>query len=485
MAILAIDVSCWQEGIDFNRVKAAGIEAVIIRAGYGRETSQKDTQFEKHYKGAKAAGLKVGAYWYSYAESVSDAATEAQACLACVLGKNFDMPIFFDMEESWQTGFGKRTLTAIAESFNDTIVKSGYRGGTYANLNWFSNYLDYPTLKTKYSIWLAQWSKSYSLSCDIWQYSEDGSVSGISGCVDMNQILNSSIFTVSSGGSNSTATPSTADGITETQLRQKVANTISTWIGAAEGDEVHKEILRIYNSQVPLDYKMGIHDPWCCATVSAVWIKLGIAKYICTSVNCGVIKDKAIEKGIWVENDAYVPKVGDAIIYYWSDDGKGDCDWGADHIGIVTEIRGNTFTVVEGNMGDGYVGKRYMNVDGRYIRGFIAPNYAAIAKAVGSSIKADSDTISGDTTSTKEITTVLNVNYLGKTGYTNIPQQVKTVQIILNAQGCKGKDGQTLTVDGIFGTNTEYAVTAFQRNNGATADGIVGPVTWKLLTGAR
>lgn len=485
MSVLAIDVSCWQKGIDFKKVKAAGIEAVIIRAGYGREASQKDTQFETHYKGARAAGLKVGAYWYSYAESVADAQKEAQTCLACILGKNFDLPIFFDMEESWQTKLGRKTLTAMNAGFNDTIKKSGLRAGTYSNLNWFTNYLDYSSIKSKYSVWLAQWSSSHTLSCDIWQYSENGNVNGITGNVDMNKIENIAVITASAGGT--TTATQTSSGITEAQLRQKVANTINAWIGAVEGDSTHAAILRIYNGQSNLDYKMGTHDAWCCATVSAVWIKLGIDKYICTSVNCGVIKDKAIKKGIWIENDAYVPKVGDAVIYYWSDTGKGDCTYGADHIGIVTSVRGNTFVVTEGNMGAGVVGQRNMNVDGRYIRGFIAPDYAAIAKKVGDTIKADATTsASTSTTSTaKEITTVLNVNYLGKTGYKNNAKQVKTVQILLNALGFKGKDGKALAVDGAFGVNTEYAVIAFQKKNNAAADGVVGPVTWKLLTGAK
>ena len=102
----AIDVSCWQSGIDYNAVKAFGIDTVIIRAGYGREISQKDSRFENHYRDAKAAGMNVGAYWYSYADSVDDAITEAETCLSCISGKDFDLPVYYDMEESWQTAFG-------------------------------------------------------------------------------------------------------------------------------------------------------------------------------------------------------------------------------------------------------------------------------------------------------------------------------------------------------------------------------------------
>lgn len=97
--VKGIDVSTFQGNIDFKKVKASGIDFVILRAGYGRETSQKDAKFEQNYKNAKAAGLKVGAYWYSYADSVEDAKKEAEACISVIKGKQFEYPIYFDLEE--------------------------------------------------------------------------------------------------------------------------------------------------------------------------------------------------------------------------------------------------------------------------------------------------------------------------------------------------------------------------------------------------
>ena len=192
--VTCIDVSCWQTGIDFNRVKSSGIEAVIIRAGYGREISQKDSEFETHYKNAKAAGLKVGAYWYSYADGVEDAKREASACLACIKGKTFDMPIYYDLEDASQTKLGKSTLTEMAKVFCEAIKTGGYRAGVYANLNWFNNYLDYSTLKGLYSIWLAQYYTSNAKECDIWQNSSTGNVDGVDGNVDTNVIFNRNVF---------------------------------------------------------------------------------------------------------------------------------------------------------------------------------------------------------------------------------------------------------------------------------------------------
>lgn len=192
--ITCVDISEFQQNIDFNKMKNDGIKAVIIRAGYGRETSQKDSMFESHFRNAKNANLKIGVYWYSYADSVDDAEKEANACLACIGGKALDMPVYYDMEDNFQTHLSKSTLTAIAERFCDTVKANGYKVGVYANLNWFNNYLDYKKLKSKYSIWLAQYNDKAELACDIWQNSSMGKVSGYGGNIDTNVIYNDNIF---------------------------------------------------------------------------------------------------------------------------------------------------------------------------------------------------------------------------------------------------------------------------------------------------
>ena len=192
--VTCVDISEFQQNIDFNKMKNDGIKAVIIRAGYGRETSQKDSMFESHYRNAKAAGLKIGVYWYSYADSVNDAEKEAKACLECINNKSLDMPIYYDLEDNSQTKLGKAKLTEIAERFCETIKKSNYRAGVYANLNWFNNYLDYDKLKKKYSIWLAQYNSVNELNCDIWQNSSTGRVSGYSRNIDTNIIYNENVF---------------------------------------------------------------------------------------------------------------------------------------------------------------------------------------------------------------------------------------------------------------------------------------------------
>nr|DAG33588.1 MAG TPA: hypothetical protein [Caudoviricetes sp.] len=192
--VTCVDISEFQQGINFNKMKNDGIKAVIIRAGYGRESSQKDSMFESHYRNAKAAGLKIGVYWYSYADSAGDAEKEAKACLECINNKSLDMPVYYDMEDNFQTHLSKPTLTAIAEHFCNTVKANGYKVGVYANLNWFNNYLDYDKLKAKYSIWLAQYNDKAELDCDIWQNHSTGRVSGYGGNIDTNIIYNENVF---------------------------------------------------------------------------------------------------------------------------------------------------------------------------------------------------------------------------------------------------------------------------------------------------
>ena len=192
--ITCVDISEFQQGINFNKMKNDGIKAVIIRAGYGRESSQKDSMFESHYRNAKSADMKIGVYWYSYADSVSDAEKEAKTCLECIKNKSIDMPIYYDLEDNSQTKLGKTKLTEIAERFCETIKKSNYRAGVYANLNWFNNYLDYDKLKKKYSIWLAQYNDKAEIDCDIWQNSSSGRVNGYNGRLDTNVIYNDNIL---------------------------------------------------------------------------------------------------------------------------------------------------------------------------------------------------------------------------------------------------------------------------------------------------
>ena len=185
--------------------------------------------------------------------------------------------------------------------------------------------------------------------------------------------------------------------MTEKQLRQNVADVMESWVGATRGSATHLEILRIYNTYTPLarGYKVQVGDAYCATTVSAAWIVTGCAKWTGTECGCDKFIEIAKSKGIWIEDDAYVPKVGDAILYDWDDSGSGDNRGSSDHIGIVTAVSGRSFTVTEGNINGGKVGRRPMTVDGKNIRGFIAPDYAMMAAQM-SPIQDDEEEIDMD-----------------------------------------------------------------------------------------
>lgn len=178
--------------------------------------------------------------------------------------------------------------------------------------------------------------------------------------------------------------------MTEAQLRQKVVDIANSWVGRKEGSSGHKEILSVYNSHSPLPrrYKMQMKDPWCAATVSAIFIKAGLADIGFPECSCSKMIELYKAKGRWKEADNHVPSPADLVMYDWQDSGKGDNTGAPDHVGMVVEVSGSTIKVVEGNF-DGSpdsVGVRSLKVDGRYIRGYCLPNYASKATGAATSV---------------------------------------------------------------------------------------------------
>lgn len=188
-----IDVSVHNGKIDWKKVKDSGIEFAMIRAGYGNVIEQKDKRFEENYSGAKAAGLKVGVYWFSYAYNEKMAAQEAAVCLEILNGRELDMPIAFDFEYDSVKYAAKKgvtvtrtSATAIAAEFTKNIRESGYDSMIYTNYDYISRYYDMNRLAGNY-LWLAVWGGNRpSRTHSMWQYSAKGIVSGITGNVDMN-----------------------------------------------------------------------------------------------------------------------------------------------------------------------------------------------------------------------------------------------------------------------------------------------------------
>ena len=181
-----IDVSVHNGAIDWKKVKADGIEFAILRAGYGRVASQKDARFEENYAGAKAAGIPVGAYWYSYAMSEDEARLEADVFLSVIKGKQFEMPVYFDLEEKKQFDLGKEKVSAIMRAFLERLEAAGYFVGLYGSASSLMTHTA-DDIKSRYTIWLAHWCNqtNYTGAYGIWQHSEKGRVDGINGNVDL------------------------------------------------------------------------------------------------------------------------------------------------------------------------------------------------------------------------------------------------------------------------------------------------------------
>lgn len=173
-------------------------------------------------------------------------------------------------------------------------------------------------------------------------------------------------------------------GMTETQARQKVVGIMQGWVGLKRSDRSHAPIIDTYNRHTPRPrgYKVSYTDAYCATTTSAAAIKAGFTDIIPVECSCYYLIEKAKAMGIWQENDAHVPKPGDEVLYDW-DDGANyattDNQGAPEHVGMVEAISGSTIRVIEGNMSGGVVGRRNLQINGRYIRGFICPNYASKA----------------------------------------------------------------------------------------------------------
>ena len=167
--IFGIDVSKWQGEFNFAKAKSEGVEFVILRGAY---STIKDTKFESYYKTCKELNLPVGVYHYSMAKSVPEARSEANFLINNVLKeKQFEYPIYMDVEDKVQSALGKDLLTDIVIAFCDTLEKAGYYVGIYSSASFFASYMHESKLE-RFDKWIAQWSKSctYKGNYGMWQF---------------------------------------------------------------------------------------------------------------------------------------------------------------------------------------------------------------------------------------------------------------------------------------------------------------------------
>lgn len=227
-----------------------------------------------------------------------------------------------------------------------------------------------------------------------------------------------------------------------------------SYLDTRKGDAGHADILKVFNTVKPHGYTAKPSDPWCAEFYSACQILAGNLNAP-LSASCSQIIADAKAKGEWVENEAVTPKVGWGVIYDWQDSGVGDNKGAPDHIGTVYDVDDSYIHVVEGNMGGGVVGKRAVLKNGRYLRGFVKPDYKPLEKS-----------------KYKPLTKYTGNLPTGVVRYGNEGENVKRVQTFVNwALGIK------LKVDGKAGARTTEAVITFQYTYGLKPTGNFGAKT--------
>lgn len=186
-----IDVSNHNGVIDWDKVKQAGVSFAILRIGYGMFENQKDKTFERNYAEATRVGIPIGIYLYSYAKTVDEAKKEAELTLKWLANRKLQLPIYFDIEDSSQQKLGKDILNNMCIAFCEIIEQANYWAGIYSNKYWATSIISGQELGKKYTYWIAQYADqcTYEGNYAIWQYSSTGKVAGISGNVDLNEMV--------------------------------------------------------------------------------------------------------------------------------------------------------------------------------------------------------------------------------------------------------------------------------------------------------
>lgn len=404
-----IDISKWNGKIDFIQVKKSGVDFVIIREGYRKQI---DPRFLEYVEESKKAGLTVlGIYHFLYTRSIDDAISEAQSAVSnakkaglkpdeIIIFSDYEYDTVDDAKEAG-TILTKEDCNAHVQAFCAEVTRLGYKAGIYTNLDYYRHYYTAETISL-YPIWLADYTDGPDFSCIVQQYTSKGSVPGISGNVDMNYYYGD--FKM--------------DGEIK-YSRQKVVDLALSWVGKNEKDGSYKEIIDIYNNFAG-PFPRGVHMQygwsWCACTWSALAVSLGYTEVMPIEISCGELIKRAKEMGVWIEDDSYRPLPGDGILYDWQDSGIGDNQGWPDHVGTVVSTTDKEITVVEGNKSDA-VGVRTIPINGKFIRGFIAPKFmdeetiAPIIKSVDEVANEVLSGLWGNGTARKDALTVAGYDY--------------------------------------------------------------------------
>lgn len=187
-----VDLSKWNGEIDFAKLSELGIDFVILKAGSTK--SGVDPYFEANYSSAKAAGLDVGAYFYTYSTTADAALSDAKLCARMLEGKQFEYPIYFDLEDPTLSELSRELLTEMCEVFIKEMQSSGYFCGLYVNHDWLTTKLHTEKATVYFDLWYARWTvsgkaewkESFGQKPGLWQYTDAGELGGIDGHFDLN-----------------------------------------------------------------------------------------------------------------------------------------------------------------------------------------------------------------------------------------------------------------------------------------------------------
>ena len=468
-----IDISVWQSGFtNFEPFKNAGYGYVICKISEGQST---DRCFEQHYGNCTKSNIPVGVYVFSHATNTSKARAEAEYALKILNGRKLGLPIFMDLEAS-DINYGWNVdITPVALAFGEIIKKAGYKWGVYANQSWLINKLKVDALRDAGAmIWCAKYSdEKPTVYCDIWQYSDNGTVPGFSHKVDMNITMTDVLNT------EPVEVPQEEIKMTKKEAIAKLINCAKNQVGYLEkrsnaylddktanaGSNNWNKYARDIDNKYPNFYN-GKKNGYSWCDIFVDWCFIECFGYE-NALKMLYQPEKSAGAGCKYSANYYKahnafyrqPQVGDQVFFG---------DYGNEgHTGIVIDVAGSIVTTVEGNTsggygvdanGDGVYIKRY-DINTQYIPGFGRPNWGVVSSNDGN--EEGSATVSYPTIK------------LGSKG-----ADVKKAQQLLIA---KGYSCGTAGADGDFGAGTYNAVKKFQAANGLEADGIVGDNTWAAL----
>lgn len=539
--LFGIDISAHQGDFPLDVAVSEGVKFVILKAGGGDCGLYKDTKFERNYQFAKELNLPVGCYFYSKAMNVNDAFKEVDFLYNnCLIDKNFELPIYYDIEDKNQAKLNRSIITNIVKIFCDYLINKGYKAGIYSSLANFYTYLGDSSL-SKYEHWVAQWSSnlSYTGNCGMWQFGGETNLirsNRVAGMiVDQDYMLDDYI-----NDKKLSQVDNNKEKMSIDQAIKKVVSLSLNEVGYHEKASNYMLDDKIANSGSgnytkyarDLDNLSGFYNgvkqgyAYCDVFVDWIFVKAfgaDIGRRVIYQPLNSLGAGCTYSMGYYKSNNAFsnVPKIGDQIFFGNS--------YESTHTGIVVDVSNGQVITVEGNTSDGVYQRTYSVNDGK-ILGYGIPNYSLACE-----LEYDSDIVINQPinnnfnnnqkiTSIKDVQAFLNQNYINffkikldedneygpltkralvmsvqkelgkavtgqfslsdknsfpilKMGYRGII--AKLVQCGLLCFGLSvGHDG----ADGDYGSHTANAVKQFQRVKFLTIDGECGPETaYKLF----